>query len=613
MEGRGFFRPPGVSLWCPVWHKSPIRFEGGALVMTTRRLQRLIPLTLLLFLFPLLSALPAHAQTKTLYWERMDVDITILPDGSFLVEETQVIVFTSGTFTYGYRSIPTDRLTAVTDVAVWEDGQPCRWTTDEEDGEFQIRWDLLEPRQDSRHTYTLRYLVHGGLRYYDGGDQLWWKAVFPDRSFPVNGSTVTVHLPEGATAELAQAYFTEATVSGIGTSTVVFTAQESIDPGQEFEVRVQFPHGVVAGSPAAWQRVEDSKPIVNLLMGLLGGLLLVGGPAMLLLLWYVRGRDPYVEIPTDYLTEPPSDAPPAVAGTLVDEKADMQDVLATIIDLARRGYLEIEESPIRGLFVSSYDCIFRRTDKPDDDLLPYEKYLLRRLVGRRSGRRMSSLRNRFYTAIPKIQERLYNEVVRRGYFRTRPDRVRKAYTGTGTAILFVVFPASFCLMSALSQYTSTAICPMIGLGATAVTLIVIGRFMPTKTRKGAEEAARWRAFKRYLEQIEQYTDLQEATDQFEKYLPYAIAFGLDRTWTRKFSRIETTPVPAWYIPVPVPVGGRYSTSGGRGSGLSSPSPPPSLDGMSRGLGTSLDAMSRGLGKMLDAAGSTLASRPSSSG
>jgi hypothetical protein len=54
---------------------------------------------------------------------------------------------------------------------------------------------------------------------------------------------VTVRLPQGAVAEKAAAYFAEATVSGIGTNTVVFTAQEVLDPGQEMEVRVQFPHG----------------------------------------------------------------------------------------------------------------------------------------------------------------------------------------------------------------------------------------------------------------------------------------------------------------------------------------------------------------------------------
>jgi len=557
------------------------------------------------------AALPASAESKTLYWERMDVDITVLPNGDFIVQETQVIVFTSGTFTYGYRSIPTDRLTSITDVAVWEDGQQCQWTTSETDGEFQIHWNLLEPRSYSRHTYILKYTVHGGLRYYEGGDQLWWKAVFADRSFPVNASTVTVHLPEGAVAELAEAYFTEATVSGIGTSTVTFTAQEAIVPFQEMEVRVQFPHGVVAGSPAAWQRTEDFwrnyneriRPLVDLGMGLLGVLLLIGGPLMVLLLWYLRGRDPAVHLPTDYLAEPPSDAPPGVAGTLVDERADIQDILATVLDLARRGYLTIEET--------KWDFVLRRTDKSADDLLPFERALFNRLMGDKEERKLSSLRARFYKAIPRIEEKLYNEIVRRGYFRARPDRVRLRYRQAGISFLLLSAALGCALLVFTSQYTDAAICPAVGLVGMAVALIAVARYMPVKTRKGAEEATRWRAFKRYLEQIERYTDLQEATDLLGEYLPYAVAFGIERSWMRKFQRVEGARAPGWYlgvgVPVPVPVG--LPAAGARPAGKAAPAQAPSLDGLSRGLGASLDRMARGLGRMLDTAASVFTSRP----
>ncbi len=254
-----------------------------------------IPSLALLLAFLLVCFLPltpALAQSKTLVWERLDVEITVLESGDFLVQETQVIRFTSGTFTYGYRAIPASRLTSISDVQVWEDGQPCQVSVTKEEGEYRIRWEMLAPRSDSRHTYVVRYLVHGGLRYYDGGDQLWWKAVFPDRSFPVQASRVTVRLPEGAVAEKAAAYFAEATVSGIGTNTVVFEAQEVLDPGQEMEVRVQFPHGIVQGSPAAWQIAEDARPLVNLGLGVLGGLFAIGGPLLVLLLWYPAGSGP---------------------------------------------------------------------------------------------------------------------------------------------------------------------------------------------------------------------------------------------------------------------------------------------------------------------------------
>ncbi len=142
-------------------------------------------------------------------------------------------------------------------------------------------------------------------------------------------------------------------------------------------MRVQFPHGIVGGAKPSWQTAydrkaaweSDYKPLADLGLGLAGALLLVGGPLLLLLLWYVRGRDPEVVLPAQYLTEPPSNEPPGVAGTLVDEKADMQDIIATLVDLARRGYLVIEEERKSSFFgATNFDFIFRRTDRSAGEL-----------------------------------------------------------------------------------------------------------------------------------------------------------------------------------------------------------------------------------------------------
>ena len=140
------------------------------------------------------------------------------PNGDFIVEEVQVITFTSGDFHFGYRNIPMGRLGNITDVEVWEGSRQ------------------YEPGDGDDYTFSTSV---------DGGDLVinW----YPDRSFPVYSSTVTVELPEGATADPVAAYGVEAAIVGQGSRTVVFTAQETLDPGQEFEVRVQFPSGIVGG------------------------------------------------------------------------------------------------------------------------------------------------------------------------------------------------------------------------------------------------------------------------------------------------------------------------------------------------------------------------------
>jgi len=572
-----------------------------------------------IFLLTLIVALAltrvAHAQSKTLYWERFDVNIRVLSNGDFVVEEIQEIVFTSGEFHFGYRNVLIDRLENITNVEVWEGKQQYErgyggdytFATSTDEGDFIIKW-YFPYTSNTSHTFVLRYTVQGGLRYYDGGDQLYWVAVYPDRDFPVYNSTVKVYLPGGATADPVQAYGAEAAIEGQGSSTVAFKARETLDSGQELEVRVQFPHGIVQGTKPGWQAAYDrraewdespQKALVDLGLGMTGALSLIGGPLFLLLLWYVRGRDPQVVLPAAYLPEPPSDDPPGVAGTLVDEKADMQDIIATLVDLARRGYLVIEEKHKSGFFSAGFDFVFRRTQKPTDDLLPYERMLLRKVLGRRTERRMSDLRNKFYTAIPRIKTQLYKETVKHGYFRSSPDKVRKRYAALGFVLLMGTILGGMCLVIALSEYTGMTVCPAIGIGVTALGMVIVGQWMPAKTRKGAKQAAWWGAFKHYLAEIERYTDLSQATDTFEKYLPYAIAFGLDRSWVRKFSRLETAqvPIPVWYVSTPMHTGRRGRATGlGRVTGARGA---PSLQQMSDGLAGGLQSMSDGLTSMLN--------------
>lgn len=580
-------------------------------------MRKLIPFVLfvaLLLAFPYGSL----AQVKSLYWDRMDVNITVMPNSDILVEEIWVVTFQGGPFHFGYRNIPMERLTAVTDVQVEGDGkaysssdseEPFTFKTFKEGGDFVIKW-FFPPIYDVKATFRLSYTVKGALRFYERGDQLWWVAVFPDRSYPVRNSTVTVYLPEGARAEKVAAYGAPALweISPDG-RVVTFKAQGTIEPDEVLEVRVQFPHGIVSGSPAAWQRVEDMRPVVNLFLGALGLLLAVGGIAGVIALWYLRGRDVPIGEVASYLPEPPSDLPPGLAGTLLDERADLQDIIATLVDLARRGAIEIVEK--RGQFGGG-TIIFRLKDR-GLATYPFEKKLIAAIFGPdRTERKLSELKNRFYTHIDDIQNALYKEAVNKGLFPANPEKLRTLYKALGIVLITTSF---FLWLAAnvigLNAFGAVA-CPPLGLGIVGIALIVVSPFMPRKTRKGSEEAARWRAFKRYLQNIEKQVSLETAKDIFERYLPYAIAFGVERSWITKFARVDM-PAPPWYIPDytyparPVRVGRASTIPSSERVGL------PSLESASRGIFSSLESISDSLLSTLDAAASTFTSTPSSKG
>ena len=566
----------------------------------------------------LLAPTISHAQTKTLYWDRYIVDIDVQTNGDLVISEQQTIVFTGGSFTYGYRTIPMDKTDGITDIEISEgdrqytqssSNREFTFTADKEGNELVVYW-YFPRTSGSKHTFTFRYTVHGGIKIDEKeGDSVFWKAIPPDHNYPINNAWVNVTFPEGVEYGDMVVYSTEAETI-VSENTVTFMATEVLPAGQEMEVGVAIAPGLIQAGEPSWQSRQEAANIMNLLLGVGGGIGLIGGLVGVILLWYLRGKDPEIGPLADYIEEPPAGIPPGIAGTLVDERADMQDLVASLVDLARRGYLEmIETQASTGLFGlgGGSEFTFRRTGKSWQDLLPYEKTIMDKVFGNRTQRAMSDLKNKFYTAIPKIKKDLYKETVRNKFFRSDPDTVRGRYAGIGVGLLVVTVGIGFLATSLLAETIGAIICPFIAVGIVAIAIIIVGQAMPVKTRKGAEEAAKWKAFKRYLRDIDRYTNLEEATEQFDRFLPFAIAFGIERSWINKFTAVPSTPIPIWYVPLWMSSRGadrQRSLGGGQ---------TPSLDGMSKGMGTGLSGMSAGLVSLLNTASSTLVSRPQSSG
>ncbi len=595
----------------------------------------------------LVLVIPASAQSKTLYWDRFDVNINVNKDGTFDVEEIQTIVFTQGTFTYGYRSIDTHLTEDITDIRVRDErGEyvensselPGTFTVTPDGSRLVIRW-YFEPAADESREFVVSYRVHGGLRYYAEGDQVWWVAVYPERSFPVNHSTVTIHVPAPARIDNMDSYYTPAEMVQVDDQTVRLTASERIPPNQSFEVRAQFTHGIVAGQPASWQAAEDARaaelerqaeydarwrPVVNVLVGIVSLMLIVLAPLGVYLLWYLRGRDARTDFAAEYLPEPPSAMPPGMVGTLLDEKADMEDILATLVDLSRRGYVrmhELEEED-EGVFgVPQTDFEYELLKQPDDQLYPYERALLTALFGDQEKRRLSELKAKFYVHLPELRKKLYTQVTEEELFAANPEKARNRWGLLGLALFVVTFLFSCVAVSALSNYSDLAVLLPVGLWIFSFGVLLLARFMPRKTAKGAEEAARWKAFRTYLENMDKYTDLKRATELFDRYLPYAIAFGLEKAYLAKWERVEGAPVPPWYVPRPRPYFDTMPGRTGRVAGNASPSQRlpeesrglPSLGDASKGMTSGLAGMSSSLSGMLSSAASTLSSKPAPQG
>ena len=58
------------------------------------------------------------------------------------------------------------------------------------------------------------------------------------------------------------------------------------------------------------------------------------------------------------------------------------------------------------------------------------------------------------------------------------------------------------------------------------------------TEKGAQERAKWLGFKDYMQTAERFRMNEEKVETFSKYLPYAVALGVETEWTKRFENME---------------------------------------------------------------------------
>ncbi|HEV2108685.1 MAG TPA: DUF2207 domain-containing protein [Thermomicrobiales bacterium] len=545
-------------------------------------------------------------------WDRFDVTVEVQEDGGFHITERQVIEFGDMTFRTAFTEIPLERAEAIDGVRVSEvrDGDvipyeqvspgefaPSRagtYAVSEAATGVTVEW-AYPPTSNTSRTFILDYVAEGALRVYRENDppnqQVWWKGISTDVTDigPVRDASITVVLP--APVPVDQVLLDDAGEANPADFTEdgqVWTwTAEDLGPGEALEARIQFPPIIAGADPPAWQLADDTRrqqaeeqgarsQVLNLGFIVLGLLLLVGGGIGTYGLWYVRGRDPHVGLVADFLPEPPDDVPPGAAGTLLDEEADEEDIVATLVDLGHRDVIKItEETTESTLFGPSRD--FRLTLVAENPTVrAFELDLLKVLFGSSltagTERLLSEVKRDFEAAKPEIREDLYAELVSRGYFSRSPEATRNAWSrGTKLAVFLAIGAAVIAIIS-LGGTAAFVWFPAIVLVGLVFIAGRLSAAMPRKTRAGAEAAAKWRAFRKYLERIERYEDLNEAKDVFDRYLPYAVAFGIDTQWVVKFARVRP-PMPAWFEqlegmpddwidPYPHPRGGRRRRGGG---------------------------------------------------
>ncbi|WP_246059498.1 DUF2207 domain-containing protein [Herbidospora galbida] len=392
---------------------------------------------------------------------------------------------------------------------------------------------------------TVGYDVTGAVTPMpDGTEELRWFAA----GGPLDAVTVSVRGP-GQIQSLACFAGPAASAVGCTAASMDESAenaafeQTGLAEGEQLTVVVAYPAGSTGAQPILERRFDlataftvdvwTGGSLVVLLVLLLGGL--YG-------LYRSRGRDArvvesesglYAPI-EDGRFAPPDGVRPGQIGTLIDEQADVIDVTATIVDLAVRGYLRIDEQP-RGAYDAPDWLLVKLPKAPVQALLPYERALYDAMFDLRDDILLSQLHGGFSAGLARVRDALYRDVVKQGWFARRPDSVRSRWTVLGV-LLTVLGLAGTVVLAWQTTYGLVGLAVIIAGAA----LTVGGQHMPAKTAKGAAALAHTLGFRQFLISGD-VNGLPEGqrVELFSRYLPYAVIFDSVDRWARVVSSITT--------------------------------------------------------------------------
>lgn len=415
-----------------------------------------------------------------------------------------------------------------------------------------------------KQMYVVRYrLEAGGIAFFLDHDEFYWQVTGTEWPVPILAASARVLLPAGGVASdsawtsWCYAGWSESNSNLRCTAAVTPLVEHRfssgrLEPGEGLTLVAGFPKGIVPAPTAAEvlaERVATWWPVALPFLVF----------CFMWTSWFRRGREPHVGsiVPQWKI---PDDLRPGTAGTLRDQRADMDDIVATLLDLAVRGYVKIREVKPKGLFedispdsfigkalrslgASKTDWAIDRTEKSDADLLEYENAVLTGVLDSRSSRQMTDLHNEFYKHISGIKSKMYAQVVTQGWFVQSPQSVRTRWIVTGVITIAVGIGGAVALQNGVLA---------VGAVLSGIIMLAFSNAMPAMTPVGARRYAVVKGLEEYIRraeklELESSQAPQRTTELFSRLLPYAVAVDATDIWVDQFASALASQPPTWYV------------------------------------------------------------------
>lgn len=533
-------------------------------------MKRLIALLFLILFFTF--AKPVLAEDFVI--DSFNSRINIQNDGIVAVEETLNVDFSQNQKHGIFRDIPyiyqgtngEKTYTEVTVSDVLRNNANEKYETQRDEDNIRIKIGDPDRTISGKHVYRISYTVKGVLISFPDHDEFYWNATGNEWPTTIGKATATITLPKDGLEKAAcyQGYkgsIGECTARITSKSAAEFSTTELLESHQGMTIVAGYTKGLVpiltvARPKTFWEKFIEWPSQLTFWTGILGA------AGFVVYTWYKKGRDPWLghggalsQTTQERLKPigahetvvveftPPDNLRPAEIGVLMDERAHTHDVIATIIDLATRGFLTITEVPKKWVF-GSVDYELIKVKKDTAKLLQYEKVLLDNLFESGDSVKISSLKKTFYDELKEVKDQLYSDLIEKKFFPKNPEKVWENYFAIGFVLLIfggvglsLTIPNDLVFLADVS----------FALIVAGVLLVIFAKFMPRRTAEGRELYRRARGYRLFIDRAEKYRQrFFEKKNLFNEVLPYAIMFGLTDKFTHAMKDMGVKPDTTWY-------------------------------------------------------------------
>lgn len=423
-------------------------------------------------------------------------------------------------------------------------GQPVPQKVTHEGSNIRIRLGDPDTYVTGKKTYVIRYSTDRAVNNFDdeGERELYWNVTGDGWEVPIEASTFRLEGPAVATKSICFTGVYGSTeqdcVMTSSSQTIVGEVTRPLQMREGFTVAVRYPSSSIADLPLWKVMLQMLVDNIWLMLPFVVFFAMYG-------YWRKYGKDPAGRGTIIAQYEEPRGLPLASLAGLLEQEVSLKSLTATLLDLARRGYMKVivdGDPASKGWFAKKATYRFQKLEKGSQalelrKLAPFELTLF---IGLFDGADEVSLEDKkdgsYYTKIQNARHEVFQDLKEKKLFHTNPNVVRGIWIGIAIAIVAV----SFFLMAFVQPlFIVTGI-------LSGLIVAAFGWQMPKKTPEGAIVAEEAEGFKLFLSVTERdrldFTDAPERTpEQFARFLPAAVALGVEEKWAKQFAGIDVKP------------------------------------------------------------------------